>query len=89
MFRNSYGSWIFTSSIFSQISNKRGDKYGGNLKNRSRLLLEISKEIRNYGPKKILGARVTGSDNLKGGIKIDDLFNLFVQTIKKKSDWIM
>jgi len=63
--------------FFSPISNKRKDKYGGNLKNRCRLLLEIAKEIRKSWPKnKILGARVNGSDWLKKGIKISDCIHL-------------
>lgn len=54
--------------FFSPISNKRKDKYGFNLKNRCRFLLEIAKEIRKVWPQdKILGARVTGSDWLKKG----------------------
>ena len=32
--------------FFSPISNKRSDQYGGNLINRSRLILEIAEEIR-------------------------------------------
>ena len=75
--------------FFSQISNKRDDKYGGNLKNRSRLLLEISKEIRRIWPdNKILGARVTGSDNLKGGIRIEDSIFLCKQLKKIGLDYV-
>ena len=75
--------------FFSQISNNRSDKYGGNLKNRSRLLLEISQEIRKIWPdKKILGARVTGSDNLKGGIRIEDSIFLCRQLKKIGLDYV-
>tara|TARA_B100000965_G_scaffold400567_1_gene422710 strand:+ start:181 stop:1239 length:1059 start_codon:yes stop_codon:yes gene_type:complete len=63
--------------FFSKISNKRKDKYGGSLKNRSRFLLEVSKAVRNVWPKnKILGARVTGSDWMKGGISTGDTIYL-------------
>ena len=63
--------------FFSPVSNKRSDNYGKNLKNRSRFLLEIAKEIRKIWPKeKILGARVTGSDWLKNGITISDCIYL-------------
>lgn len=59
--------------FFSPIANKRQDKWGGNLINRSRLLLEISKEVRKIWPKnRILGARITGKDYVKGGIEIKD-----------------
>ena len=38
--------------FFSKISNKRNDKYGGNLEKRTKLLTEISEEIRKVWPKK-------------------------------------
>ena len=73
LFRNTYGSWISFTSIFSPISNKRKDNYGNNLKNRCRFLLEIASEIRKIWPNgKILGARVTGSDWVKKGSTISD-----------------
>lgn len=75
--------------FFSQISNNRNDKYGGNLKNRSRYLLEISKEIRKVWPKnKMLGARITGSDNLKNGIKIKDAIFLCKELKKTGIDYV-
>jgi 2,4-dienoyl-CoA reductase-like NADH-dependent reductase (Old Yellow Enzyme family) len=59
--------------FFSPISNKRTDEYGGNLVKRSRFLLEIAEDIRQFWPKeKILGARVTADDCLKNGITMDD-----------------
>ena len=36
--------------FFSPISNKRNDLYGGNLENRSRLLIEVSKAVRKVWP---------------------------------------
>tara|TARA_B100001123_G_scaffold409034_1_gene502797 strand:- start:1145 stop:2203 length:1059 start_codon:yes stop_codon:yes gene_type:complete len=69
--------------FFSKISNHRNDQYGGNIENRSRLLIEISKEIRKIWPKKkMLGARITGSDRLKDGNNIKDAIFL----IKKLKD---
>ena len=57
----------------SPISNHRKDEFGGNLKNRCKIPLIIAKEIRKIWPKnKILGARITGLDHLKNGIKIKD-----------------
>ena len=59
--------------FFSNISNRRKDNYGGNLDNRCRLLVEIVDQVRKIWPKdKILGARITGSDWLDGGITIED-----------------
>lgn len=62
--------------FMSPITNLRSDKYGGNLENRCRLLIEISKIVRKRWPKnKCLGARITGTDHLKFGLKeIDAIY---------------
>lgn len=63
--------------FLSPISNQRNDKYGGNLENRMRLPLEIAKKVRHIWPKgKVLGARITGSDFIKGGININEAITL-------------
>ena len=59
--------------FLSPVSNKREDEYGGNLENRCRFALEISKKVRSIWPKnKILGARITATDHLKNGIDLKD-----------------
>ena len=59
--------------FFSPLSNKRKDYYGKSLENRCRFLVEIAKKFEKFGPKKkILGARVTGSDWMKKGTSITD-----------------
>ena len=69
--------------FFSPISNKRKDKYGGSLVNRSRLLNEIAKEIRKVWPhNKILGARITGTDHIKNGSTHKDAI-LLSKSLKK------
>lgn len=76
--------------FFSPISNTRDDIYGGSLENRSRLLVEISKEIRKIWPKnRILGARITGTDHLKKeGIAIADAIYLAKKLKKIGIDYI-
>ena len=69
--------------FISPISNKRKDIYGGNLKNRLRLPTLILKNARKIWTKnKILGARITASDHLKGGININDSI-FFVKQLEK------
>ena len=59
--------------FFSPISNLRKDNYGGDLKKRCKLLIEITKDIKKIWPKqKVLGARVNGQDWLKNGSTIED-----------------
>lgn len=54
--------------FLSEHTNKRKDKYGGNLENRARLVLEIIEKIREKLPQMIIGVRVSGEDYLKDGI---------------------
>ena len=59
--------------FLSPISNTRKDRYGSSLKNRCRFALEIAEKVRKTWPKrKILGARITGTDHLKKGINVKD-----------------
>ena len=75
--------------FFSPISNKRRDDYGGNLENRCKFLLEITSAVRSVWPqKKILGARITGSDHLKNGINEEDAIFLSKKLKKLGIDYI-
>ncbi len=69
--------------FISPISNNRKDLYGGNLNNRLRFPVEIVKKIRKIWPRKrILGARITGSDHLKGGLNVNDAI-FFAKKLEK------
>ena len=60
-------------SFLSPISNKRTDVYGGSFENRLRFPLTVVQAVRAALPKSTpLGARITGSDWLDGGITPDD-----------------
>ena len=75
--------------FFSPIANKRNDKYGGNIENRSRLLIEIATVLRKIWPsKKIMGARITGTDHLKNGLNIKDAIYLAKKLKKVGLDYI-
>ena len=54
--------------FISKHSNKRKDEYGGNIKNRLRIIFEIISEIKKKRPRFIIGARVSGEDYLENGI---------------------
>ena len=67
----------------SPISNLRNDEYGLK-KNKYKFPIEVIKSIKKIKPKyKIIGARVTGTDHLKNGIKISDAKNL-INKLKKE-----
>ena len=56
-------------SFLSPISNKRRDEYGGSLAGRMRFPLEVAKAVRAVMPASMpLGARITGSDWIEGGL---------------------
>jgi 2,4-dienoyl-CoA reductase-like NADH-dependent reductase (Old Yellow Enzyme family) len=60
-------------SFLSPISNKRDDGYGGALENRMRFPLAIVKTVRAVVPNDVpLGARITGSDWMGGGLTPED-----------------
>ncbi|MDG2474349.1 MAG: NADH:flavin oxidoreductase/NADH oxidase [Paracoccaceae bacterium] len=64
-------------SFFSPLSNHRQDSYGGNIKNRMYFSLEIVKAVRKIWPdEKPLFYRISSTDNVKGGITINDNINL-------------
>jgi len=53
----------------SPLSNHRTDSYGGSLENRLRFPLEVADAVRAVWPAtKALGARITGSDWVDGGV---------------------
>jgi 2,4-dienoyl-CoA reductase-like NADH-dependent reductase (Old Yellow Enzyme family) len=60
-------------SFVSPLSNKRNDDYGGSLAGRMRYPLEVARAVRAALPAGMpLGARITGTDWLDGGLNGDD-----------------
>ena len=58
--------------FISPLSNRRTDSYGGTLEARMKFPLEVARAVRAAIPKSMpLGARMTGSDWLDGGITPD------------------
>jgi 2,4-dienoyl-CoA reductase-like NADH-dependent reductase (Old Yellow Enzyme family) len=60
-------------SFMSPISNKRNDDYGGPREARMRFPLDVARAVRAVVPQgTALGARITGSDWMEGGLDPDD-----------------
>jgi 2,4-dienoyl-CoA reductase-like NADH-dependent reductase (Old Yellow Enzyme family) len=69
-------------SFLSPISNKRNDAFGGPMENRMRFPLDIARAVRAEVPGTIaLGARITGSDWMDGGLTPDDAV-IFTRALK-------
>jgi len=67
------GHGYLLSQFLSPGTNKRKDKYGGSLKNRMRLPLEVISETRNaIGEDFPIIVKMNLSDGFKGGLTIDD-----------------
>jgi 2,4-dienoyl-CoA reductase-like NADH-dependent reductase (Old Yellow Enzyme family) len=60
-------------SFVSPLSNKRNDQWGGTLDGRMRFPLEVARAVRAVVPSGTpLGARITGTDWVEGGLTADD-----------------
>ena len=64
------------AQFLSSSTNKRTDKYGGSLKNRARLILEIAQSIRRKLPAKesgfVIGIKINSVEFQEGGFSTDD-----------------
>jgi 2,4-dienoyl-CoA reductase-like NADH-dependent reductase (Old Yellow Enzyme family) len=61
------------NQFLSPLSNKRQDEYGGAIENRCRFLLEVYQAARSeVGPGFPLMVKLNGSDNLNGGLSLED-----------------
>ncbi|MGZ5133650.1 MAG: NADPH dehydrogenase NamA [Flavitalea sp.] len=65
------------NEFLSPISNKRNDEYGGSFENRVRLLLEITRAVRQSWPQDYpLLVRISATDWVDGGWSVDDSVKL-------------
>jgi mycofactocin system FadH/OYE family oxidoreductase 2 len=59
--------------FLSRATNQRTDRYGGSLRNRARLLLEIVTAVREaIGPGRALGVRLSGDEMIEGGTTLSE-----------------
>ncbi|HVK11093.1 MAG TPA: NADH:flavin oxidoreductase/NADH oxidase [Gemmataceae bacterium] len=64
-------------SFLSPLSNHRTDEYGGSFENRTRLLLQIARDLRGVVPGDLpLGVRLSCTDWVDGGWTVDDSVRL-------------
>ena len=65
------------SEFLSPLANHRGDQYGGSLANRSRMLLEVVRAVRQSWPESSpLFVRISATDWVDGGWTLDDSVEL-------------
>jgi 2,4-dienoyl-CoA reductase-like NADH-dependent reductase (Old Yellow Enzyme family) len=63
------GHGFLLSQFLSPLFNRRNDEYGGSIKARSRIVLEVINEVRRaVGPSFPIGIRINSTDQLEGGL---------------------
>jgi 2,4-dienoyl-CoA reductase-like NADH-dependent reductase (Old Yellow Enzyme family) len=65
-----HGYLIF--QFLSPLSNRRADRWGGNLENRMRFAVEIARAVKQAAPGLMLGARLSVKDWVEGGFDVAD-----------------
>ena len=77
------------NEFLSPISNKRTDEYGGSFENRTRLLIEITRAIRQVWPLEWpLSVRISATDWVEGGWSCDDSVKLALVLKNEQVDLI-
>ncbi len=76
-------------SFVSPLSNKRNDEWGGGMENRMRFPLDVVRDVRAAVPRGIpLGARITGTDWVEGGLTGADAVTLAKALKKAGLDYV-
>jgi 2,4-dienoyl-CoA reductase-like NADH-dependent reductase (Old Yellow Enzyme family) len=80
--------WLL-SQFLSPFFNKRNDEYGGTLENRARIVLEITKSIREVvGDNFAVIIKINSDDLLPGGFNTDEMIRVSVMLEKAGIDAI-
>jgi mycofactocin system FadH/OYE family oxidoreductase 2 len=65
-----YGGYLL-ASFLSPFSNRRSDEYGGSLENRSRIVIQALRAVREaVGPDYLVGMNMQGHDFSPGGLEV-------------------
>jgi NADPH2 dehydrogenase len=76
-------------NFLSPISNRRNDEFGGSLENRMRFPLRVFEAMRAVWPqRKPLGARITGTDWLEGGLTLDEAVRFARELRERGCDYV-
>ncbi len=78
------------TQFLSTLSNRRTDGYGGStLKERSRFVLEVIKEVRQkVGPDFPLSLRISTEESIRGGYSADDMQTILPDMVRAGGDLI-
>lgn len=74
--------------FLSPIANRRSDRYGGSVENRMRFPLRVFEAVKAAAPGLAVGARVTGSDWIEGGITPDEAVAFASELKARGADYV-
>ena len=81
------GHGYMLHSFLSPLSNRRGDAYGGSLRNRMRFVLEVVERVRDAWPDdRPLFFRISAFDGVPGGWDVDDSIALVRELLRHGVD---
>jgi 2,4-dienoyl-CoA reductase-like NADH-dependent reductase (Old Yellow Enzyme family) len=63
-------------SFLSPVSNKRTDMYGGEWRNRKRMLNEVAEQIRYACPGAVVGVRISNQEYFEGGLTVEEMVDV-------------
>lgn len=66
------GHLYLLSAFLSPYTNRRQDRYGGNTRNRARLITDIIRALRSEARGLLVSCRINGLENIRGGVEIDE-----------------
>lgn len=76
-------------SFLSPVSNRREDGYGGSLAHRMRLVLEVTRRVRQAWPSdRVLGIRLNAQDWLPHGLTLDDTIDIAKAFVASGGDYV-
>ncbi len=67
-----FGHGYLVSQFLSPYTNRRRDRWGGSLENRSRLAVEVLRAVRRVAPRLVVLAKVNLRDGFPGGLELDE-----------------
>ena len=74
--------------FLSPLTNKRTDYYGGEWRNRKRLLNEIIEQIRYACPGAIVGVRISAHEHVEGGLTTEEMVDVALDLQERGADYI-
>ncbi|WP_044916836.1 oxidoreductase [Butyrivibrio sp. WCE2006] len=80
------GHGVVAAAFYRESTNKRTDEYGGSFENRTRIIREILKGIREkVGDRLAIEYRISGEEMQEGGLSVDDQIK-FAKSIEEYVD---